>query len=320
MGDPDKSGPKLTDVTDVLLRLDERLDTLEAENRRLNGRITELSTPIWRNWKALVPIGVVLSVVFGAITWVWNEVPEIAQIVHTKILRSDDAIALSLKNSRVNGDEETLLSQEIENEFREHLAVEDTKTYIADLAKSHGYQTYSASQSYQSIGVPIGRIACLLMAEPEMRDILTETSDAAAAKIGLLDQSCRAPHRGNEVPITDFSPMDVPFNAEPGDLVELVVQVRAFDPTTGSAREDASGILEAFVFEGDEVTFEKLRNNLVRATLKLPPDLKRHVVSINLNKQGKNIVDPTRSRVSTGSAKMVVSLFATIIVKPESES
>ena len=320
MGSNSTPTPTPRDITDVVFAMDERLDRAEAEQRRLEDQIRTLSTPLWRNWKALTPVGVIGGVVLGALLWLWTEVPQIAQVVHHKLLRTHSALAMSLEEGRQDTDADQTLNKALKSEFETNLAVDETQAFLTKLAMSKGLRTYSGSHSYKAVSVPLGRISCLLMADSEMRDVFMATSDAAADRIFQLDTSCLSTQKGTELHVTDFSPLYVPFHAKTGDTVELVVRVRANDPNSPTVHEDASSMIEAVVYKGQPVTFERIEDNLVRATLKLPDSLRRHVVSIQLNRKGELLVDPTRSGFSAQANPMVVSLFATIIVTPESES
>ena len=320
MGTENAETPQGAGMTHAMFKLDERLDALEKEHSKLTGRLANLEKPFWKNIKVLTPIAAVVFVVVGYIASLWADDPEIPRILHSKVLLTDRALALTMKRAREDGDDSYELNGEFKTQFKEHLVVDDTKLFFADLASKHGLRTYSGAETYSVQTVPLGRLGCLIIDDSEMREVLVSATATAPDTFTALEQSCMGVRESTEVRFADFSTLVVPFHANTKDHVELFVRVHAFDPREGAKLTETEGLIEAVLFQGSPIEFVEVKDDVYKAKLELREEETRHAVAIDLTDIGQARVDSSRNEGGDITKEYIITLFATVIVTPPVEN
>ncbi len=322
-----------SDSVETFLRFDHRLDDLTERIGRIERGIDARSKPFWKRGTVIGSGVGILIVATGWLASLWMDEPEIPRIVHSNVLLSDRALALTLQRGRSDADRVSPLNTEIHEQVKSHLQTNDvTKQFLYDIAAKHGTLTYSGSRTYLKHRVPIGSVACLMLSEPEMRELLRVSSDAAPGAVQAMSNACTKPPDNAEQPgggngltiaFTDFSPLVIPFRANGGDQVELIVRVLAHrqEPGIGFvADENGHRLVQATLYPDTAIDLgDPPESNVLRTTFQVQPGRDRHSVAVFLNDAGEARVDSDKNPEVTADQEFVVSLFVTLTVTPQAK-
>ncbi len=326
MQDSSQDLPQPTDTVDVLMELDKRLDAVEGRISTVEGAVSSAKKPWFRRGGFLGSAAGVLIVIGGWLSGLWMDEPEIPRIVHSNLLLSDRALALTLARGRGDPDRVSPLNTEIHEQVKAHLQNDEaTKTYLFDIAAAQGVLTYSGSHTYLKHYVPFGSVACLMLSDPDMRDLLLASSDAAPRAVRDKTRACttaQSATAGRTIGFSDFSPLVVPFQASAGDTVEISVRVLAQRPDPAGFVEYSKGheLFEAVLFPDTPITFDPpVHTNIVQAKVDVPQGRDRHQIAVYLNEAGEEKVDSDKNPNLDRDQEFVVSLFVTVKVIPEAK-
>ncbi len=326
---------------------DARLDALEAATSNLRGTIERMKTPFWKRWSFL---GSTLGVVLVATGWLWSHFeddPEIPRMVHSNILMSDKALALTIKRGIAGDGSVSPLVQQIGKQVDHHLKTDEVaREYLFDVAALQGIRTWSAARLFKRQPVVVGSVRCRLLADPLLWESLVSISpDTPEAR--HIARSCSGGGQGggtgggtgagtgggegtahvgerlagpdalrSVAHFADFSPMILPFQAEAGDAVELDIRIlaqRQIDEDTLVEISDAHDFVEATLFPAADITFDPpVRRNRLTQRLELAEGESAQVLAITLSDEGQSKVQGP-----DGAGDFYIYLFATVTVIPK---
>ena len=329
--------------------VDTRLDELEHQVEDLTSELTALKRPWYRTggFKTSA-VGIALALLAWAYAFIGKE-PEIPRMLHQHVLMSDQALALIMDRDISNAESDGALEKQMARKVKAQIEHDDTKGYVStiadevfrstpskqmlfEIAATKGARTYSDARIFRRQLLNLGSVRCQIISDPELWAFLNgpaggggaappPTHRVSARLKGACDNNEEIGAE-TEIAFLDTAPVVVPYIANPGDHVELRIQVLAnsYDEDGDPLRSSVGHTyVEAFherpnaAAANTPVAFnDVVQNNLLTASFTAPEGDLTHLIFVELNEAGAQKLD-------NEAQNTLIVVFATVTVIPASE-
>lgn len=328
------------------VRTDERLDKLEMMTASLERALAEVRKP-WYKTGGFKGSAIGILAAFGL--WAYSffqSDPELPRLLHQNLLMSDKALALMIQRDIDNPESTNVLSKQVGRKADVRLKADDAQEHISNIAMevfnsepsqkkiykiaaTQAARTYSEARIFRRQELSLGSVRCQMISDPELWNLLSKVKldipNVPPHRIPALTQlenACEGEANNPSnviVPFFNTSPMVIPYIANPGDDVEVEVQVisNSWDEN-GNLDRSANG--QAFLevtheqpnrADGGGIAFaEQDQGNVFRKSFEAPSGDKSHLVFVQLSDRGLQKL--------SGKDDTLIVVFATVTVLPGS--